>query len=133
MSCINYSCTPTTFPTSPSCWHYNIIDRPKPKHHIFRPSRRGRPNSLSTPFLIFWSPRSIYLNSPRIWNNFTYCNILRRKKRTFRLHRHSLSYNSHRPPRLYCLSPPYIHGRNRRRYPSILYIRNNNYCNSNRR
>lgn len=33
-------------------------------------------NSISTPILVLWAPRSLYPYSIRIWYNFTYCYIL---------------------------------------------------------
>eukprot|EP00069_Balaena_mysticetus_P004765 bmy_17610T0 len=42
---------------------------------------RRSPDSLSTPVLIFWSPRILYSYLTWIWNNLTYCNLFFRKKK----------------------------------------------------
>lgn len=132
MSHPNYSRTTIVVPPSFSRRNYNTTNRSKPKHHLLRPSRRRRPNPVSTPILILRAPRSVHSNSTGLWHNLPHCGLLCRQKRTIRVYRNSMSYNGHRPPRLYCLSPSHVYSRNGRRHPSIFYIRNNNYCNSHR-
>lgn len=76
MSCYHH-CSFTSTITSSACWsNYNTTNRSKFKYFFLRPSRRWRPDSIPTPFLIFWSPRSIYSNYPRLWSNFTHCYTL---------------------------------------------------------
>ncbi|KAB0406317.1 hypothetical protein E2I00_007701, partial [Balaenoptera physalus] len=51
----------------------------------------------------------IYFNPAWIWDNFTHCNLLIRKKRTFRVHGYSMSYNINWILRVHCMSPPHSH------------------------
>lgn len=112
--------------------HHNATNRPEPKYNLLRPGRRRRPHSIPTLILILWTPRSLYFNFTRIWNNFPHCNLLLRKKRTIRIHRNSLGYNVNWVFRLHRMSSPYIHSRNRCRHTSLLHISHYNYCHSNR-
>lgn len=71
MSGSNYSFTSTIIASS-SRSNYNIINRPKSKYLLLRPCRRGLPNSISTPVLIFWTPRNVYINYTWVWDNLTH-------------------------------------------------------------
>ena len=42
-----------------------------------------------------------------------------------------MSHNINRVPRIYCMSPPYIHSRNRRRYTGLFHVSYYNYCHPN--
>jgi len=128
MSRSYYSRTSTSLPPSPSCWHYNALNRPKSKHHFLRPCRRRRPYSLPTPVLILRASRGLHSHPARLWYNLPHRRILLRQERTFRLHGHGLSNDGHRLPWLYCMSPPHVYCRNGRRHTSLLYIRYNDYC-----
>ena len=121
-------------PISPcaSCRHYNTLNRPKSKHHLLRSCRGRRPHPLPTPILILRAPRSLHSYSPWLWYDLSHRCILLRQKRTFRLHGHGLSNNGHRLPWLHRVGPPHVHRRNRRRHTSLLHIRDNDYCHSDR-
>jgi len=82
--------------------------------------------------MIFWPSRSLYSNSSRIWNNLPHSKILLGKERTLRDLRNDLRNSIHWVFRIYRMSTPHIYGRNGRRYPSLLYGSNNNYCHSDR-
>lgn len=129
----NYSCPTTSLPTRVSSRHHYAPYRPKFKYYLLRSRWRGRPNSLSTPILILRSPRSIYLDSSRIWYHFTCSYLLLWKKRTLRIYRYSVSYDIYWLPRIYCMSTSHIHSRPRCRHTSLLYICHYNYRNPYRR
>lgn len=128
----NYRGATSTIPASSCRRHHHTANRPQPKHHIFRPSRRRRPSPVPTPILILRPSRSLHPYSPRIWHHLPRSCLLRRKKRTIWLHRNGMSHAIHRIPRVHRLSTPHVHRRNGRRHPSILYIRYYNYCYPNR-
>lgn len=127
----HYCCPASTYTSSASRSNYYTSYRSKSKHFILRSRRRGGPSSIPTPILILRSPRSLHPHPPRFRNNFPRSSILCRKKRTIRIHRNSLSHTVNRIPWLHCMSPPYIHSRNGRRHPSLLYISHNNHRHPN--
>lgn len=132
MSSSNYSSSTIIITSSSSRSYHYIINRPKPKHILLRPCRRGRPSTISTLILILWAPRSIYFNFTRIRINFTHRSTLYSKTRTIRNPRNNLRYTRNCSSGVYCMSSPHIHSRTRRRYTSILHSSNNNYCCTNR-
>merc|ERR1712112_239121 len=92
----------------------------------------GRPNSLSTFILIFWTPCSLYFNSSRIWTYFTYCGSRKRKKRNLWSLRNDLCYTSYWSLRICSLSTSYIHSWYRCRYSSLFYNCHYDYCSTHR-
>lgn len=130
MISINYSCSLTSLITSFSSRYYNTSNRSKSKYNFLRPRWRRRPYSLSTPILIFWSPRSLYSYSSRIRNYLTCSHLLFWKKRTIWVYGYSMSHNIYWLPRIHCMSTSHIHSRPRRRYTSLFYICYYNHCYS---
>lgn len=129
----NYSRPTTSLTASISSRYHYTPYRPKSKYYFLRPRWRWRPNSLSTPILILRPPRSVHLNSSRVWNYFTCSYLLLWEKRTLRIYRYGMSHNIYWLPRIYCMSTSHIHSRPRCRHPSLLYICHYNYRNSYRR
>lgn len=127
MSCPNHSSTPSSIASCSCRSNYNAPDRPKLEHCIFRSSRRGRPNSLSTSFLILRPSRSIYSNPSGIRSDFTYCHSLLKQKRIIRYSRNNLCYTRNRSLRIHCMSPPHIYCGNGCRHSSVFHSRHNNY------
>lgn len=112
--------------------NYNTTHRPKPKHHLFRPNRRRRPRSLPTPLLIFWPPRSVYLNLTSIWNNFPCCCPLLWEKTSIWPLANNLRHAGYRVFRVYRLRTPYVHRRPRCRHSRILLCCNHDHCRTHR-
>eukprot|EP00069_Balaena_mysticetus_P016866 bmy_10229T0 len=64
---------------------------------------------LSLPILAAGITILIHLNPTWVWDNFTHCNLLLGKKRTFRIYRYGMSYGINRVLRFYRVSSPYSH------------------------
>ncbi|KAB0407449.1 hypothetical protein E2I00_007621 [Balaenoptera physalus] len=58
---------------------------------------------------LFEEETHIHLNPTWVWDNFTHCNLLLGKKRTFWIYRYGMSYGINRVLRFYRVSSPYIH------------------------
>jgi hypothetical protein len=83
-------------------------------------------------FWFFWSPQSIYPNSPRLWHNLLYCYLLLWQKGAIWVYRNSMSYDVYWFSGIHCMSTPHVYHRNRSWYPSLFHICHYNYCNPQR-
>merc|ERR1711915_561678 len=70
----------------------------------------GRSYFISTFILIFWTSGSLYLNSTRIWTNFSYCSARKREKRNIWSARNGICNIGYWNIRICCVSSPYIYG-----------------------
>ena len=127
----NYCRTTTSFISRISIWYHNIANRPKSKHNLLQPSRRKRPYSISTPILIVWTPQSIYSYSARVWNDFSYRDLLFKEKRTIWVYGNSLSYNINCVFKIHHMSPSYIYSQNGCRHTGLLHISHHDHCYPN--
>merc|ERR1739838_801614 len=82
---------------------------------------------LAAGITMLLTDRSLNSYPPRLWHDLPHRCLLFRQKGAFRIYGHGLSNDGHWIPWLYCMSPSYVHCRNRRGHTSILYIRNNDY------
>ena len=127
-----YCPTSSSIPTSSSRSNYNTTNRPKPKHIIFRPSKRWRSNSVSTLILILRTLRSLYFHSTRIWYNLPHYLPRKREEGSIWKPKNDLCHTSNWVTRICSVSTSYIYSRNGRRHTSLLYISNNNHCRTKR-